>query len=69
MKKWSSEMCGRKVISWILFLSWSLVQTGESLMCDRTTGMSVPKTPGNGRFEVIIQGGPGKYVPGAIYTG
>jgi len=57
-----------KVIG-ILFLTGQFPDVAESLMCDRTTGMTVPRTLGNGNFEVIIHGGPGKYVPGAIYTG
>jgi hypothetical protein len=40
----------------------------NTLMCDRTTGLTVPKSPGNGKFEVDINGGPKNYVPGGIYT-
>lgn len=47
--------------------------SAEGLWCDRTPpGVTVPKTPGDNGFKIVITGDPekpDKYIPGAVYTG
>ncbi|CAG7729287.1 unnamed protein product [Allacma fusca] len=41
----------------------------HGLWCDRTpVGITVPKTPGDNDFKIIISGDPDRYIPGAVYT-
>ena len=40
------------------------------LWCDRNpTGITVPKTPGDSGYKVVIAGEPDRFIPGAVYTG
>ena len=37
--------------------------------CDRAMGMTPPKTPGSGKFEILINGVKERYLPGSMHTG